>query len=205
MARMVASLSLLVVMLVLSVPALAQTTTTDTPQFTRCTTANVFGGGTFISDEHHPVLGGAVGWELMPHLTAEATFRWLTPQQGSTAMSALFTAQVPMRWGGRLVPFIAGGAGLHHATFDLSHGPLPDFYQRRVTSTLATGQQAFDDPAYVVSAGVSFFPTRHMSIRPELETMLVRGGGENLIGITAAVRIAFHFEDHGVTSARKPR
>jgi len=204
MARVVASLSTLAVVVSLALPASAQTTATDTQQFTRCTTTNLFGGGMFMSDENHPVLGGAVGWELMPHLTTEATFRWLTPQQGSTAMSVLFTAQVPMRAGTRVVPFIAGGAGLHYATFDLSHGPLPDFYQQRVTSTLPTGQQSFSDPAYIVSAGVSFFATKRMSIRPEVETMIVHGGGENLIGITAAVRIAFHFEDRVVTSARGP-
>jgi len=73
-----------------------------------------------------------------------------------------------------------------------------------VTTTLATGQQSFSDPAYVVSAGVSLFPTKHMSIRPEVETMLVHGGGENLVGVTVAVRLAFHFEERGVTSARKP-
>ena len=74
---------------------------------------------------------------------------------------------------------------------------IPEFYQPRITATART----FTDPAFVFGGGVSLFASRRISIRPDVETMLVRRNGQNYVVTTFAARFAYHFEDRPITPA----
>jgi hypothetical protein len=57
----------------------------------------------------------------------------------------------------------------------------------------------------VFGGGVSLFASRRISIRPDVETMLVRADGQSYFVTTFAARLAYHFEEHPVTPARRFR
>jgi hypothetical protein len=194
----------LVVALIVALPPAAEA---QTPDFRRCTTANVLGGGAFGAEVSQPLFGGAVGWELTPHFAIEATTRWLVPERGANAFSALFTAQVPLTGRTRFVPFVTAGAGVHHAWFDTAEGTLPEFYANRLeTDRLLSGTtRSFTDPAFVAGGGFSIFASRHISVRPEVETMLVRSDGKNHFLTSVSVRLAYHFESGHITPVSRAR
>ena len=178
------------------------------PDFTRCTTVNFLGGVAMASSsETAPILGGAIGWELLPKLTIETSMKWQVPDRGEEAFTAAFTAQLRLAPGRRIVPFVSGGLGVHSATYDSKQSEIPEFYRLRMTETgpMADTTPRFTDPAVVFGGGVSFFAGRHVSIRPEVETVWVHDASQHRFITTAAVRLAYHFERHLVTPILKPR
>jgi hypothetical protein len=177
------------------------------PDLSHCTTANLLLGGTAGRDVRQPLFGGAVGWELMPHFFLETTVKWLVPDKGADAFSAIVSAQIPLTGRQTVVPFFTAGAGAHRASFDIDRSAIPAFYARRLIDpgTMAGTQRSFVDPAFVTGGGVSIFASRHVSIRPEVEVMLVRHSSENYVLTSVGVRVAYHFETHRVTPDRAPR
>jgi hypothetical protein len=171
------------------------------PDLSRCTTANLLVGGAAGQEVRQPLFGGAVGWELTPHFFLETTTKWLVPDRGADAFSAMVTAQIP--WTGRqtVVPFFTAGAGAHRASFDIDRSRIPSFYARRLSEPgmMAGTHRSFVDPAFVAGGGVSIFASRHVSVRPEVEVMLVHHGSENYVLTSVSVRLAYHFETHRVT------
>jgi len=173
------------------------------PNLTRGTTLNVLAGGTFTSGTQQPNFGGAFGWEFMPRLTFETTMKWLVPDNGAEAFSAIVTAQVPLVTGRKIVPFLTAGAGAHRATYDLTQDNVPDFYRNRAggVGAVESAHKSFVDPAVVFGGGVSLFATRKISLRPEVEVTTVWNAGKTYTMTSAAVRFAYHFELHRVTPA----
>ena len=153
------------------------------------------------------LFGGAVGWEMTPRLSAEMTTKWLVPERSAEAFSAIGTLQVAFTGRQTLVPFLTVGAGVHHASFDVDKSEIPEFYARRLTpAAVMTGtRQTFTDPAFVAGGGVSIFASRHVSVRPEIEVMLVPNDSEINVITSFTVRLAYHFELHRVTPDRRIR
>jgi hypothetical protein len=172
------------------------------PDLSHCTTANLLVGGAAGRDVRQPLFGGAVGWELTPHFALETTVKWLVPDRGAEAFSAVVSAQIPLTGRRTVVPFLTAGAGAHRASFDIETSRIPTFYARRPSEsgTMAGRDRSFVDPAFVTGGGVSVFLSRHVSVRPEVEVMLLRHNSENYVLTSLGVRLAYHFETHRITS-----
>jgi len=194
--------SCMAMVLVLPTTALAQV-----PDLHHCTTANVLFGGAGNADLRQPLFGGAVGWELAPHFFLEVTTKWFVPERGADAFSAIATAQIPLTGRRTVMPFLTAGAGAHRVSFGSDQSRIPIFYLRRLrdTGTLPDSERSFVDPAFIVGGGISIFTSGNVSVRPEVEVMLVRRQSENYLLTSASVRLAYHFETHNVTPDRVRR
>ena len=179
----------------------------QTPNFSRCTTANFFGGAATAKEMRQALFGGAAGWEMTPRLSAEMTTKWLVPEGSAEAFSAIGTLQMAFTGRQRFVPFLTVGAGVHHASFDVDKSEIPEFYARRLTApaVMTSTRQTFTDPAVVAGGGVSIFASRHVSVRPEIEVMLVPSDSETYVMTSFTVRFAYRFELHRVTPDRRAK
>ena len=185
----------------LSIPASAQTTGTD---WTHGTTLNVFAGAGIDDSDATPLVGASVGWELTPAIAIEGSGYWLERTAGTDAFAAALKLQAALAVGHTAVPFLEAGVGLYRASFDPMGHSVPGFYRRRLTAG-APGpgsMTTFTDPSFVLGGGVNVFVTRHISFRPGIEVMIVRRHAQNCGVTTAAVHVAYHFEDHPVTPSR---
>jgi hypothetical protein len=165
------------------------------------TTVNVFGGAATDSTGTGVVGGGSLGWEVTPRIAVEGSGAWFRPGGDTRGFSAALKGQFGLPVRERVVPFAEAGIGLYRAVFEPGAAGVPPFYANRMTSTgpLATHDQTFTDPAFVVGAGISLFANRHFAVRPDVETMVIRHGGESHVVTSFAIRLAYHFEDHPVT------
>ena len=187
--------------LVVAAPLTAQA---QAPDFTRCTTANFFGGAATAPDMSQGLFGGAVGWEMTRRLSAEMTTKWLVPERGAEAFSAIGTMQFALTGRQTFVPFLT----LAPACICLvrrrqqrdSRVLHPSSHRARADGGT---RQTFTDPAFVAGGGVSLFASRHISVRPEVEVMLVPNDSETYVITSFTVRLAYHFELHRVTPDRR--
>jgi hypothetical protein len=182
--------------LLLSNNVLAQQAAPPEPQ--RATTLNVFAGAATDSSQTGLTAGMAMGWDATPRFALEGNGSWLDRGDGANAFAAAAKLQVRVRSVRPVVPFVEAGFGLYRAWFDPDSTSIPEFYQQRITAT----DRTVTDPAVVFGGGVNLFASRRISIRPEIETMLVRGGGQNYFVSTFAARFVYHFEDRPITPAR---
>jgi hypothetical protein len=119
---------------------------------------------------------------------------------GSNAFAAAITVQTGLAGPRPLMPFLTGGIGLYHASFDRV-GSMPAFYGRRMAmdgmhmGTTAT----FTDPTVVFGGGVNAFVNRHWAIRPDVREMVVLRNSRSYFVTAFAIHVAYHFEDHPVT------
>lgn len=94
------------------------------------TSFSVFGG--VASDSSHTGLaGGSIGWELVPWFGIEGTAAWFDRGAGVDAFAADLTAVASLTKPGPMVPFVDGGVGLYHTSFDPQLSEMPGFYRRR--------------------------------------------------------------------------
>jgi hypothetical protein len=165
------------------------------------TTLNVFVGAGTDSSKTGLVAGMAMGWDASPLLAFEGSGSWFDRGAGADAFAAALKMQARLRSVRTVVPFVEAGFGLYRAWFDPGSTTIPEFYESRITATART----FTDPAFVFGGGVSLFASRRISIRPDVETMLVRGNGQNYFVTTVAVSFVYHFEDRPITPAVRVR
>jgi hypothetical protein len=178
------------------------------PDLRRCTTLNFLVGGSVGSETTQALLGGAFGWELLPRFSLETTTKWMVPDRGAEAFSALVTAQVQLSPRRKVVPFLTAGAGVLRASYDMETSVMPAFYARRMeqgSGPVSGTRRTFVDPAFVFGGGVSLFASRHVSVRPEVEAMIVHEDGRTRMTTSVAVRAGYHFETHRVTPNRRVR
>jgi hypothetical protein len=163
------------------------------------TTLNVFAGAAAARGDRAATAGGAFGWEVKPWLALEGSGAWNDWGQDAHAFAPSMTAHVSLLTRRPFVPFLAGGFGLYHASFDVDRA-MPRFYGRRMMAMAGPGRTVtFTDPSVVGGGGINVFLTRHWAIRPEvLATVIVRDA-HSFVMTTGAVRLAYHFEDHPVT------
>jgi hypothetical protein len=171
------------------------------------TTLSAFAGAGTDSSKTGAVGGMSMGWEATPVLAFEGSGSWLDRGAGADAFAAALKVQAGLRSVRTVVPFVEAGFGLYRAWFDPESTSIPEFYERRMNTTAPATPtpRTFTDPALVFGGGVSLFASRRISLRPDVETMLVRADGQSYFVTTVAVRLAYHFEEHPVTPARRFR
>ena len=64
-------------------------------------------------------------------------------------------------------------------------------------------RRTFTDPALIAGGGVDIFLSRRVSVRPQGEAMFVLHSGDTRVMPAFTLHLAFHFEDHPITSSRK--
>lgn len=164
------------------------------------TTANVLGGAAGTSGDRAAIAGGAFGWEIRPWLAIEGSGTWLDWGQGAHAFAPSVTTQVGLLTPRPFVPFLTGGLGLYHASFNRIDTTMPGFYRRRMMASSGLGNSVtFNDPALVGGGGLNVFVSRHWTVRPEILATVVMRDSRNFVVTMGAVRLAYHFEDHPVT------
>lgn len=188
------------VIIALSAPALAQPVP-QLQEWTHGTTVNVFAGVALDAGESGPVGGGAVGWEIAPAIAIEGSAAWLDRGGGAHAFAAGLKLQAGLMRPRPVVPFVEAGVGLYRASFDPLRGTVPGFYRRRFEEA-RRAMITFTDPSIVLGGGVNVFLTRHLAIRPGVETMIVIRHGRTYVVTAVAVHAAYHFESHPVTPGR---
>lgn len=200
----VASEALLIV--AVAAPTFAQTAE-PTLEFGRATTLSLFAGAGVDSAEAGPVAGGAIGWQVTPLIGFEGSGEWLGRGIGADGIAAFIKAQVTPVPKLRTRPTLEAGFGLYHTSFETAARSMPLFYQRRmpVTSLGPNGTMNFTDPAFVFGAGITIPVSRHISVRPEVETILAVRNGRSYALSTVSAHIAYQFEHHSVTPDRRAR
>jgi len=164
------------------------------------TTLNVFGGAAAMAGDTAAIAGGAVGWEIKPWFAIEGSGTWLDWGRETHAFAPSITAQVALLTPRPLVPFLTGGVGVYHASFDRLDRTMPGFYRRRMMAMADMGSAvSFTDPSLVGGGGVNVFVSRHWTLRPEIVAVAVLRNSRSLVVTSGAVRLAYHFEDHPVT------
>jgi hypothetical protein len=121
---------------------------------------------------------------------------WLAARQADDGFAAELKALVNVTRPNRVVPFVGAGIGLYRASFDTARGPLPDFYQRRLTGSPLTARPTFTDPSFVLGTGVDFFMGSHVSVRPDLSVRFVTRNSESYAVTLATMHVTYHFEVH---------
>ncbi len=142
--------------------------------------------------------GGAVGWELTPRVMVEGGGLWLDRREGSHGFNAALKVRAGLTRTG-VSPFVEGGVGLYRVTTSAVDG-MPGFYRRRMARQ-GSGlmQQVFTDPVFHVGAGVNVFTSRHLSLQPAVEALIVTRDSHAYTLTAFSLRLAYHFEDHPVT------
>lgn len=165
------------------------------------TTLNVFAGAAATSRDRAGVAGGGMGWELKPWFALEGTGGWFDWGHNANAFTAALAAHVAVLTPRPIVPFLAGGVGMYHATFDRFDTTMPRFYRHRMLGmSEQPGQtKTFTDPSIVAGGGVELFVSRHWTVRPEVMANVVVRDGRSFTVTTGVVRLGYHFEDHPIT------
>ena len=165
------------------------------------TTLNVFGGAAATTRDWAGAGGGAMGWELKPWFALEGSGGWLNWGNDAHAFTADMSAHVALVTPRPVVPFLAGGVGVYHASFDRFNTSIPRFYARRMGGMGDEPRHTitFTDPSLVTGGGVDVFVNRHWTIRPEVMAHIVLRDSRSFVATTGVVRLGYHFEDHPVT------
>jgi hypothetical protein len=202
--RVVVSVSFL--MLMAAAAASAQTAR-EPIDFRHATTLGVSGGGAVDGEQTGPVAGAILGWQVSPRVAIEGSGRWFNRDHGSDAFAAAFTVQsnIMARRGSSL--FVTGGLGMYHVDFGpASQMSMPEFYRRRMSAGHApVSVTSFTDPAVVAGGGLQFAVSRHVILRPSVDTMIVPAQSRYHFVITIAFSLAYRFEQHPVTAVRRTK
>ena len=206
MRRAVVSVSLLALTLALSGASVsAQTSDREAVDFRHATTLGISGGGAVDGEQAGPAAGVLVGWQLSPRLAVEGFGRWFARDHDSSAFAAAFTVQANVVSAGTTAMFVTGGFGMYYVDFGPSSMPaMPEFYRRRMSDAHApVSGRSFTDPAIVAGGGFQFSVSRHVIVRPSIDTTIVPAQSRYHFVTTFAVSLAYRFEQHPVTAARR--
>ena len=184
--------------LALSAPAAGQPPT-ESHQWSHGTTINGFLGGAVDGSASGLAAGGAVGWEITPRVALEGSASWFDRGLGADAFAASLKAQVTLARPLAAEPFLQAGVGLYRASFDPMRSEIPAFYQHRMGNGRSVHSSRFTDPTLVFGGGANVFLSRHVAIRPDVETILVMRHARVHVVTALAVHLAVHFEEHPVT------
>lgn len=161
-------------------------------------------GGLTVSDDTQSAVGGSIVWELTPRFSLDAGGVWL----GVTGDTDTVFGSIGVRYvvtGTRPVtPYVKGGVGLYRTSFPSASFPhVPEFYRRRMGGMPGSARRTFDDFAVRLGAGIEIYLNRHVSIRPEIEGIGVTDRRHTRVVPLAGVHLAYHFESHPITPARR--
>jgi hypothetical protein len=181
-------------LMALALPASAQTAPGN--PWRHGTTLDLFGGAVAApSSDTRGALGGSLGWEINRRVEIEGAGTWVIARTGDQAFTAELKAMVNLTRPNAAVPFVGAGVGMYRATFDATSGPLPPFYQQRVSGPSGLAE-TFTDPSLVFTGGLNILTGRHVSVRPEASVRLVLHASDSYAVTMVAVHAIFHFEEH---------
>ena len=171
-------------------------TTPAARQFSWGSTVSGLVGAARSSGETAATFGAGIGWEGNPRFELGAQAAWLNQRTDITGFAASLFGVWTMATGdrSRAVPFLKGGFGLYRASFDDPTTPLPSFYAGRDGSA-----RRFTDPTFTAGGGLSVYLSRHISVRPVVEAVLIRRYSKSQVIPMATVQAVYHFEKHNVT------
>jgi len=162
------------------------------------TTVSASAGAATDGSHTAATAGGAVGWELTPRVMVEGSATWLDRREGSHGFNAALKLRAGLTRTG-VSPFVEGGIGLYRVTHTAS-AVMPEFYRRRMLGQGPSQmQQSFTDPVFHAGAGLNVFVSRHLSVQPAAELLLVTRDAHAYRLSAFSLRFAYHFEDHPVT------
>lgn len=175
--------------------------------WSRATTLNAFAGIASEPAGGATMAGGSVGWQLTRTTAIEGSGSWIDGGGNTDWFAGALKLQTTIGRMSRAVPFVEAGIGFYRASFDSTETNVPEFYGRRMGGALRTGttMRTFSDPSIVFGGGVSMPATRHIAIRPAVEVTMVLRNNHTFATTSAMLRLAYRFEDHTVTRARKAR
>jgi hypothetical protein len=186
--------------------AAGQTSLTPPPnQWDHGTKLSVFSGAAIASPDTRGTFGTAIGWEINHRVELEGTGSWFPARQGNDAFAAELKVSGNLTGPRAVVPFVAAGVGLYHASFDTTRAVLPDFYQRRLLGSSIGAIANFTDPSLVFAGGANFFVGPHFSIRPDMSVRLVTRSSDTFAVTMATVYLSYHFEEHIAAGNRTHR
>ena len=146
-----------------------------------------------------PLIGGALGWEVVPRLMFEGSARWADRHGDTTGFNAALKDRAGLRRSD-VSPFVEGGVGLYRLNA-MTLSDAPSFYQGRGPNTTGV-RQTFTDPSFHLGAGLNVFVSRRLAIQPAAEAMMVTRSSTSYTTGLFAIRAVYHFEDHPVTPSR---
>jgi hypothetical protein len=167
-------------------------------EWSRATDIVGFAGMT-MNGSASAVLGGAVGWQVTPVLAIEGNAGWFDYGQDTSAFSGAMRARIQLFGSPKFAPLVHGGIGLYRATFGPNATSVPEFYQRRLTTSQGISARSFTDPAIVGGGGLNLSLNRHVALRPDATAMLVFDDGHTHVVTTVTLNLVFRFESHPVT------
>lgn len=198
----------------LMLPAIASAQAPTVSEWHHGSALTLFGGIASPNDDARGAAGGSVAWEFTPRFALDAMGVWFPAGNhddvvfGSVGVRYAFAGSRPA------VPYVTAGVGVYRLSFE--SGPpesfpgrmasMPDFYRRRMAMSpggLMNTRQAFDDFAMRVGGGAEIFAGRHVSIRPELQLILVASDRHTKLVPLFGVHVAYHFESHPITPSRR--
>jgi len=166
-------------------------------QWSHGTTLSASAGAAMApSADTRATLGGGFSWEINHRFSVEGAGNWLVPRSDDHGFAADLTALFNLTRPTRVVPYVGGGVGLYIASFDTANGPLPAFYQKRLSQDSPVTHRTFTDPTFVITGGIDILAKTHLSIRPNVSAKLVTDGSSTYWVTIAQVNVAYHFELH---------
>jgi hypothetical protein len=179
----------------------------QTAPWTRGTSLAVSAGAAHDEPDWNGSFGGAVQWELTPHLAIEGAGRWIDRGRESNAfageISALFgLAGTRDTW----VPYVLAGVGMHRRVFDRqpAAGAAPAFYMRRFHADHGFGtRQSFTDPTVALGTGVDIALSRTVVLRPDARVLWAIADGRRHPVAVVTVALGYRFEHKPVTPGRR--
>ena len=192
--------------LALSAPAATQTVR-PANEWGRGTTLTGFTGIAVDSTRTGPLFGGTVGWEITPRLAIEGSGMWVEHGTGNDVFAGALKVRVAPFWTrGRLhtaVPFLQAGIGMYRASFD-ARDDMPGFYRHRMHQDVSGGVlRHFTDPSVVFGGGADVAVSRNLSIRPDIEAMVVLRDSSSHVATALRINVVYHIEEHPVTPTRR--
>jgi hypothetical protein len=161
----------LVAVLTAAAPAGAQ----GTGAWHKGTALALFGGAATASGGSGGAAGASIAWELTPVFTIEGASLWTRGDADKTFV-ALAGTRVNLMPRRTLVPFASAGVGVHRLL-----------------------DPAIDNVVSAVGGGVEVFLTQHLSVRPDVRALFVRGDDDTRVTGVYGVHLSYHFEDHPIT------
>jgi hypothetical protein len=170
---------------------------------TRCSSLAVYGGVSTAESDAGGLVGGTAGFQITPRFALEGEAFWLDRPGSESGFSGALNARWTLVRKWRAMPFVKAGAGLYHASFAVDDDTVPPFYRDRIATAEVGTQRSFTDPAVIAGGGVDIHLSRRVSLRPQGDAMWVFDHGTSRIMPAFTLHLAFHFDEHPITSSRR--
>jgi len=180
---------------IVCVPATAWAQGSEEAPWGPGTTLAVFAGGASADSRVSGAAGATLGWELTPYLAIEGSGIWFGDKVGAPGFAALLGPRVSLLPPQTVVPAVFAGVGMFRASVNVNDARLPEFYARRLGSTLAT-EQIFQDFVFAAGGGADVFLGHHLAIRPDVRVLFARAESDTRVVPVFGVHLTYHFEPH---------